>query len=554
MPTHPIAPIGLQAQRTASALVKSVCSYLFDSKWWLRFANVRFAGQAAWRLSLVVALIGGVAHAQIINRVAGNGNQGVAAQGQPALTQPLGDPTAVAVGGAGRVLIMDARNSRVLRVTAGVLDVIPTPGLAQFAQQMAVDAAGNLFIANTRAHNILRVDGDTGVVTVYAGAGQGAAANNVQAGAALFQFPNGIALDRSGNLLVADTNNHVVRRIDRVTLNVSIVAGTGTAGFGGDTGLATAAQINQPYHLAVDNADRVVMVDFQNRRIRRFTVGGNIETLAGRTDLGNASSGNGGLATAASFGVAIRGLAIDGTGRIYVSDTDANVVRRFTPGGNIEIIAGNGTGALAGGGLSIAGDGGPPLNAGLAEPSGLWIDRNGNLLVAQEANYVIRQITGLASPPVPPDTAFTVPAGGALPASAVVTEVSGLVSSLTVRATIDFSAAARSAPASGRAGPSGPLQVFLVALVPGRLLQVPQPAVIFLQDSQARWGPLTNPVQAFARNVDPSTLSQNRLVVTILSSFDSTLLPGTEFYLGYGRDADEMIAAGRYRGVYKVLP
>jgi hypothetical protein len=180
------------------------------------------------------------------------------------------------------------------------------------------------------------------------------------------------------------------------------------------------------------------------------------------------------------------------------------------------------------------------------------------LLIAQSQSDVVRRVADATPPPVPPDTLFTLPAPGGLPAAAVSTSTGGTAQSLTVRVTLDFSQrpqaeglARNTTPAST---PRPPFQVFVMALVPGRLLQVSQPSVLFLQDAQNRWGPPANPVQAFARNVDPSTLSQNRLVVTILENFNSTLLPGTEFYLGYGSDANEMIAAGRFRGVYKVLP
>jgi hypothetical protein len=539
-PAHPRAYLSktvgnLPVFSAASALLLGVRRYLF----------------ASVGCGVLWAAVLGSAHAQTITRIAGDGTQGAGAVGTPALSAALNQPAAVATDLDGRLLIMDSINSRLLRVDAnGVIRLVTTTGFA--AQQIAVDGVGNIYFADPFNHRVMRVDRGTGVTTPVTAETQGFTGDGGPVRTAQVNGPNGVAVDRSGNLFIADTGNHRVRRVDAVTGVITTVAGTGTAGFAGDGGAALAAQLNEPKHLAIDTLGRVVVADVRNKRVRRITVGGVIETLAGRASAANTSTGDGGPAVNATFTDDIRGIAVDGAGRVYLSDNAGQRVRRFTPGGVIETVAGNGA-AVADSGLGV-GDGGSAVAAAVVTPAGLWIDRTGNVLVALEAMHVVRRVAGIATPPLPPDSLYSIPAGAGLPSQAVGVELTGVARSLSVRATLEFATTAGAGGAAARAGPAGPWQVYLIALVPGPLLQVAQASVPFLQDSQGRWGPLANPVQAVANNVDATALAQNRLVVTILSSFDSSLLPGTEFYLGYGNNAGEMLSSGRYRGVYKVLP
>ncbi len=535
-----------QAKSACCALLMGLSSYAIDSRPWGARVG-RWAGAVA-AVGLALGLSFGTAQAQTITRLAGTGVVGNGAVGGQALATQLNTPRAVAVEPDGNVLVMDGFNSRLLRINSatGVMSLVATTG--ENAQQIALDVAGNIFFADPTNHRIRRVDRASGAVTTVAGSGVAGFADGPST-AAQFNFPNGLAFDRSGRLIVGDTQNHRVRRIDLVGNAVTTIAGTGANAFGGDGAAATAALLNRPAQLAVDAMDRVVLIDLSNRRIRRFLPGGPIETLAGNGAAG--FGGDNGPATAATLADTVLGIAIDGAGRIYLGDHQNHRIRAFLPGGNISTVVGsNGIDGLGG-------DNGPALNAEMGGPGGLWIDNAGNLWIAQSQYDVVRRVSAVAPPPVPPDTAFTIPAPGGLPAAAVSTATSGTAQSLTIRVSLDFSQrpqaeglARNTTPATT---PRPPFQVFVIALVPGRLLQAAQP-VLFLQDSQNRWSLPANPLQAFARNVDPATLNQNRLVVTILENFNTTLLPGTEFYLGYGSDANEMIAAGRYRGVYKVLP
>ncbi len=517
-------------------------------------------GLALCAAALTLSL--GPAHAQTITRIAGNGAAGAAVNGGQALNSAVEGPFAVAVEPNGDILISQGffEPGQVRRIIAatGVMQGVASSGGPVNnlgPSQIALDAVGNIYFADPTNHRIARVDRTTGALTTLAGAiGQAGAADGPVANAR-FNTPNGLAFDRAGGLIVGDTQNHTVRRIDLVANTVTTLAGVaGSQGFQGDGAPALAARLTRPHHLAVDAAGRVVFIDGGNRRIRRFLPGGTIETLAGNGAAGFA--GDNGPALAATLANGVLGLTIDGSGRIFISDHENHRVRAFAPGGNITTVAGNGTDGTGG-------DNGPAATAQVGFPAGLWIDAAGNLLIAQPVSNLVRRVGAVAALPVPPDTAYSIPAPGALPPAAVTTTVTGTTESLTIRVTLDFSQLPQFESAPGRAStptatttaapPRPPFQVYLMALVPGRLLQVVQP-VLFLQDSQNRWGPVANPVQAYARNVDPATLNQNRLVVTILENFNSSLLPGTEFYLGYGSDATEMAASGRFRGVYKVQP
>jgi uncharacterized protein (TIGR03437 family) len=193
----------------------------------------------------------------------------------------------------------------------------------------------------------------------------------------------GVAADRAGNVYLSDTNHNCVRRIDAQGI-ITTVAGTGTAGFNGDGGPATSAQLNLPYGLAVDASGNLYIADLNNNRVRRVSPSGAIDTYAGSG--GNGSSGDGGAATQAQL-LSPRNLAIDSGGNLYIAEFAAHRVRKVAPGGTITTVAGTG---IAG----FRGDGGPGTVAQLAFPAGLALDAAGNLYIADSGNQRVREVVG----------------------------------------------------------------------------------------------------------------------------------------------------------------
>jgi len=193
--------------------------------------------------------------------------------------------------------------------------------------------------------------------------------------------PEGLAIDTSGNIYVADAANHRVRKVTAAG-TISTVAGNGHPGFAGDNGPAQASQLNQPYGLVLDPQGNLFVADYGNQRVRRIGTDGNITTIAGTGQSG--SGGDGGQATAASF-MGPRNLAMDAAGDLFVSEFDGHRVRRITPDGLIGTVAGTG---IAG----FSGDGGPATAAQLAYPAGLAVDGGGSLYIVDTFNVSIRKV------------------------------------------------------------------------------------------------------------------------------------------------------------------
>ncbi len=212
-------------------------------------------------------------------------------------------------------------------------------------------------------------------------AGSGQLGDGGPATAAQMGAIQGVAVDRLGNVYLSDSDHHSVRKIDTKGV-ITTIAGTGYAGFSGDGGPATAAQLDTPYGVAVDLSGAVYVADYLNNRVRRIGPDGVITTFAGCG--GNASSGDGGLATAAQL-LAPRNVALDAAGNLYISEFGANRVRKVTPDGKIQTAAGTG---IAGNG----GDGLPAVDAQLNQPAGLAVDRTGALYIADSRNNLVRKV------------------------------------------------------------------------------------------------------------------------------------------------------------------
>ena len=193
--------------------------------------------------------------------------------------------------------------------------------------------------------------------------------------------PEGIVVDPAGNLYIADAANHRVRKVTPAGA-ISTVAGNGHPGFSGDNGPASAAQLNQPYDVALDAAGKLYIADYGNQRVRAVGTDGNITTVAGNGPSG--SNGDGGPATAALL-LGPRNLATDTAGNLYISEFDGHRVRRVALDGTIGTVAGIG---IAG----FSGDGGPATAAQLAFPAGLALDGAGNLYIVDSVNVRVRKV------------------------------------------------------------------------------------------------------------------------------------------------------------------
>lgn len=253
---------------------------------------------------------------------------------------------------------------------------------------IAFDAAGDLFIADPGG-NIVREVSATGNLSVVAGTGiQGFSGDNGPAAAAALDSPAGLAVDASGNLFIADTHNQRIREVVAATGTIATIAGTGIRGYAGDGGAAINATLNRPTALAFDASGNLYLADTDNHRIRRIAPSGIISTVAGTGVEG--FSGDGGPATAAAID-SPNGLALDSAGNLYIADTRNGRVREVdATTGLIASIAGTGT---TGGGIgNFSGDGSAASTATLARPSGLSMDAAGNLYLADRENHRIRRI------------------------------------------------------------------------------------------------------------------------------------------------------------------
>jgi len=246
---------------------------------------------------------------------------------------------------------------------------------------IAVDKNGNIYIA-MRDHNIIsRVD-THGNMTRFAGTGEsGFSGDDGKATEARLKIPAGLTFDKKGNLYIADRNNHRIRKVDTRGI-ITTVAGNGTAGFSGDGGKATQAQLSLPSGVAVDDKGNIYISDRSNDRVRVVDNKGIITTFAGNGVDGY--KGDLGPATQAQLSKPF-GLALDKKGNLYIADRVSNRVRKVNPQGIITTVAGDG-------GFFFMGDNGPAYRASLAGPTGIVVDKNGILYIADRNNNRIRSV------------------------------------------------------------------------------------------------------------------------------------------------------------------
>jgi serine/threonine protein kinase/sugar lactone lactonase YvrE len=266
---------------------------------------------------------------------------------------------------------------------------------AQFRlpNSVAVDHAGNVYVADTANNVIRKINGVTGIVTTLAGAAGTHGSADGTGGSARFWAPFGIAVDGVGNVYVADTGNNIIRKI---TAGGVVTTLAGLAGHpGSDDGLRAYARFRNPWGLADDSAGNVIVADMSNNAIRKISPSGQVSTLAGLAGTNGTADG---FAANARFYDPFA-VAVDGADNIYVSDSVNNTIRKISPSGSVITLAG-----LPGSPGDRDGD---AVAARFWNPQGLAVDRAGNIYVADSGNNLIRKMTPTGTVSVFPGSAGT---------------------------------------------------------------------------------------------------------------------------------------------------
>lgn len=344
--------------------------------------------------------------AQNIYTYAGDGTAAFGGDAGPATTAKVNSPHGVATDAAGNVYVADYENNRIRKITpTGTISTIAGTGFGSYlASQnggpataawikwpvaVAIDASGNVYFSEF-GNNIIRKISATGIISLVAGipgstpapapapSGDGGAAT-----AATLGYPWGIAVDGSGNLIVADQLNNRIRKVNTTTGIITSIAGDGYVGFTGDGGPATAARLNYPLGVAVSTTGNIYIADYSNNRVRKINASGTMSTIAG-VGLPYGYTGDGGPATIAKLYYP-KAVAVDAAENVYICDWNNNAVRKIDNAGIINTIAGTGT-------SGFSGDGGPAVAAQLNFPTGVAVRYDGDVFISDNDNNRVRRI------------------------------------------------------------------------------------------------------------------------------------------------------------------
>jgi uncharacterized protein (TIGR03437 family) len=337
------------------------------------------------RLSLTILCgMGAWAQQYTISTIAGTGTSGFTGDGGSATSAELATPVRIILDSSGKIYIADGVNDRIRVISSGTINTIAGDGTYGYTGDtaaatkaelndptgMAFDSSGNLYIADA-TNNVIRMVTSGGTISTFAGnhiagfIGDGGLAVDAE-----ISNPTAVAVDSFGNVFICDAGNNVIRKVS--SANIFTVLG----------GAATELQLNQPDGIAFDSKGVMYVADTGNRRIVRLVNGGGPTVFAGNGTLG--SSGDGGLAVDASLGDPM-GVAVDAAGNVYIADTFNSKIRKVTPDGVINTIAGDGIEAFFG-------DGSLATKAALYFPHDVTVDSSGNVYIADTGNNRIREL------------------------------------------------------------------------------------------------------------------------------------------------------------------
>ena len=361
--------------------------------------NLYIADQVNNRVRMVTAQ-------GVISTLAGDGKLGTPrflGDGGPAIVAHLNLPAGVAVDHAGNVYIADTGDNSIREVSKGIINTIAGNGFGGYSgdtglavdsvlqqpHDVAVDGSSNVYIADTGNGVVREITATTGIINFIAGSCQtsacsiGYSGDGGLANAAGLIEPFAVAVDASGNVYIAEPTDGRIRQINSKA-DINTIVGNGTLGFSGDGAAATAAELNRPTGVAVDGSGNIYIADSLNNRIRVVKSGSSISTFAGNG--GYSYSGDGGAATSAQLN-SPHGVAADSAGNFYIADSGNNVVRKVSAGGAITTLAGTGT-------AGFGGDGGTATSAQLSGPQGVAVDSAGNVYIADTGNSRVREVSG----------------------------------------------------------------------------------------------------------------------------------------------------------------
>jgi sugar lactone lactonase YvrE len=254
-------------------------------------------------------------------------------------------------------------------------------------EDIAVDSEGNVYVADSNNNRIRKIDHSTGEISTIAGNGafEGGAETGPALGASL-SYPTGVVVAPSGIIYITDSGNAKIRKVD-LDGNISTVAGNGNYGYNGDNIPAVNARLDSPNNVDLDNAGNLYIADWSNNRVRKVTPGGTITTLAGGGAI-EGSTADDGFATDAALNE-VSSVAVDrSSGKVYICERGAGKIRVVGPDGKIHTFAGNGTDTP-----DDIGDGGQAVNASLLRPYDLAVDNAGNVYINDYGHTRIRKVT-----------------------------------------------------------------------------------------------------------------------------------------------------------------
>lgn len=354
--------------------------------------KVNFTRQILFVVGLAIGqLMQLPALSQTITTVAGGGS----ATGVTATRFGMNFPISVAFDVAGNYYVANNGDGSIRKVsTSGLVTTVGGGGTGTIADGgpatagafvnlsgLVVDGSGNIYTSELSSSKVRKIN-TSGIISTVAGTGtQGFSGDGGAATSAQLKFPISLTFDGSGNLYIADLLNNRIRKMTPAGI-ISTVAGNGTAGFGGDGGAATSAMLNEPSGVAVDGSGNLYIADELNYRVRMVTPGGIISTVAGNGTSG--FSGDGGPATSAMLNLPVS-VMVDPAGDLFISSNSDSRVRKVSTGGIITTVAGTGTGGFSG-------DGGAATSANLNGPWGMAVDATGDLFIADEGNFRVREV------------------------------------------------------------------------------------------------------------------------------------------------------------------